>query len=302
MGTLAVTTCAGLALALCSVAVAASGCAAEVASSAEPIVAGEASADETVVAVVPRRVLCEETPTAVCSGVLIAPSIVLTAAHCIENARFRGDLEVFFGAVIGGEGTYVVVSAFEVDPAYDPTTGEHDLALMALADVAPVSPHVLTAGSIDEVAPGAALRVVGYGTSGPREDDGGERRSGAMTLTEVREASFDASPSPGLSCQGDSGGPVFADVGGSEVLVGMTVRGDSACRERAMHVRIDAVLETFIRPTTLELEALGPAWPTTAIALDDLASTDCASDDDCPALMRCGTDASGAPRCALLGL
>lgn len=267
------------------------------------IVDGAPSSDPTVVAVVRRRLSCEDDAAAVvCSGVLIAPRVVLTVGHCLDDVRVRGELEVYFGDEVGAGGTFVMVAATASDPARDPVTSEHDVALLALERDAPVAPRAPSAVSVDALAAGTPLRVVGYGGTSPRDSELGVQREGTMTLGEIRATSFDAAPGPAMSCRGDSGGPVFAMIDGTEELVGITVRGDPGCRERAFQVRIDAVLETFVDPFVASVGELPAAWPDTAVGFDDVGEHECAGDEECPALMHCTENPTGGSRCALPGL
>ena len=69
---------------------------------AAPVVDGTAApADDAVVALIARRVRCTGEPlTLLCSGALVAPDVVLTAAHCLE--------------VFGPEGAYEVLSLIHI--------------------------------------------------------------------------------------------------------------------------------------------------------------------------------------------
>ncbi|MFY0583072.1 trypsin-like serine protease [Cystobacter fuscus] len=76
----------------------------------------EAPGDEAVVALVARRVRCSgESLTLLCSGTLIAPDVVLTAAHCLDVFGPEGAYEVFLGARLlpetRTEGRFVRVAA-----------------------------------------------------------------------------------------------------------------------------------------------------------------------------------------------
>lgn len=300
MGGVDVMRCAAIGLLLslaCAGCVGAVG--AETEAEAEAIVGGMPSTDDAVVAILGRRPGCTDLAHVACSGVVIAPRVVLTAAHCVLGFDGPTSLEVFFGPDASGPGTFVVVAAGVLDPDYSMITGDHDLALLALASDAPVTPLALADASVETLAAGAPLRAVGFGTTGGMLDDVGVRRSGTMTLGAIRPGAFDAAPGPGLSCRGDSGGPVLASVGGVEQIIGITASGDAVCAERATQVRIDAARTGFIQPTLDTFATLGPAWPDTAIALDDVGTASCAEDADCPALMTCDTSAM---RCGLPSL
>lgn len=102
------------------------------------------------------------------SGVLVAPGYLLTAAHVTAQAGSAADITVNFNA--GGDLSYRVgASAIYVNPGYVAPAagrvGEGDLAIIKLADAAPVSVPTYQF-SRDPLATGTTLTLVGYGASG----------------------------------------------------------------------------------------------------------------------------------------
>jgi len=257
---------------------------------AQGIVAGSPSPHEAAVALVARRVRCAEpAPHLLCSGALVAPDLVLTAAHCLDVFGAEGPYEVFAGATLP-DGTWVRVREARAHPAYVPATHAFDVALLRLAAPLDVEPFVLATA-----APrvGDTARAVGFGDT----RDGapaGMRLQGDTAVVDVLAAAFRAGPSPSMSCTGDSGGPVLID----GRLAGITVSGDVACRSEAVAVRVDA-LGDFLGPALAERQQPAPAAAFDPAAL---CAERCGDAADCPAGLLCEPGADGVGRCLLPAL
>lgn len=180
--------------------------------------------------------------TPVCSGTLVAPTIFLTAGHCIGDAN--GALAVRFDT-----GVVEAVGA-AVEPGYGKDMADlDDLAVVMLAHapggIAPLP--LAPAGAADALGHGDDVTVVGFGYSA-RVTGGGQpqyvydglRRIGTAPVSNVSRslvrvlASTAATGQSGL-CFGDSGGPWL--VGGA--IVAVTSGGDSACSGMSYGYRVD---------------------------------------------------------------
>jgi hypothetical protein len=271
-----------------------------------PVVQGTDSAEDgAAVALIARRTRCAgEPPVLLCSGALIAPDVVLTAAHCLALFGPEGPHEVYLGQVLLPQpeplpqGRFARVARALIHPDYDSRTHAWDAALLRLAAPVDVTPFRLPESPSTPVSSGASVRVVGYGDTKDAQAPSGRRRQGTLTVTRVEPAAFRASPAPSMSCVGDSGGPVLLRDGEREVLVGLTASGDVACRDEAFNVRVDALLDGFIQPFLAEPPA--PEVPT--LPPGDLCRAACTRDAECPSGLTCVSAEGGPGRCLLPAL
>lgn len=295
----------GWCAALCLVAAACDGAGARAptAARAAAITAGTPdSGDPAVVAVVARRSACEDTTgNLLCSGTLVSPRVVATSAHCLPDPTAL--LEVYFGNTLGTDpqGQFSVVIEAQADPAYDPTTHEHDLLLLALADPAPVAPLALPSLALDAGAVGKGVRIVGFGTTVAGQSASGVKQQGTMTISAVDAATFQTTVAPSNSCKGDSGGPLLlSDGSGGEQLIGLTTSGDVDCASFALNVRVDALaseIQTFIDHAA----TLPTGRPSGNIAPGAVCTTACASNADCPDGLVCFPAEPDRNLCLLVG-
>jgi secreted trypsin-like serine protease len=159
---------------------------------------------------------------AFCSGSMISPTDILTAAHCFLFAPNR--VNAIIGDNLATSERFRALD-WDVHPQFNRISLENDVAVVHLAESPRISQLPILVRS--SVEPGDLISIFGYGTDENGFFDGNDLTSGEMRVSKVSsnfiEALFEGEGSN--TCQGDSGGPLIAQVDGRSAIQGVTSSG-----------------------------------------------------------------------------
>jgi secreted trypsin-like serine protease len=190
------------------------------------------------------------TSGSLCTATVIAPTKVLTAAHCVDP-RVVGSgnvFEVLTGTSLSGA-PRLAVSRTAFDPAFNPNNlvGGHDIAVVTLAQRTSLAPLPINRTALGNANLGIPVRLVGYGTNTHGNTGAGTKRTVTTRLDDFSNLLAHIGNSGQQTCHGDSGGPAFQVLNGVERIIGVTSFGSDfsatqVCFQGGQDTRVDRML------------------------------------------------------------
>lgn len=200
-----------------------------------------------------------QNPRSICTGTLIAPNVMLTAAHCVKG-KYPDEVFVSFGQDIQEDNWVIDVKDIQVHPRYAPIAGTavgspHDVALVILSvDVLRIPADLPNS----PIRKGQDIRLEGYGT---QEDSTiGIKQCRISTVLNAFDFDFETAG----ACYGDSGGPAYIGntvVGITSYITFPTYKTSSPAIDKCKYTAIYMSVHEYLSWIKAQLGDIEPGPP-----------------------------------------
>lgn len=192
-----------------------------------------------------------------CTASLIAPDVLLTAAHCVDPSTHPG---ATFGVFTGPDASafstaqklapeLVKVKSVHVHPDYDPSPPfTADLGVAVLDAPLDLTPLPIARSAPNPSITGTPARIVGYGQTVYNELNLQKHQADTVVASIGADDTLVVGDVKHKSCVGDSGGPALVVMDGVETILGVDSYAETkGCLEPAHYRRTD-LYTSFIDP------------------------------------------------------
>lgn len=192
----------------------------------------------------------------VCSGTVVSPHVVLTAAHCLDPMLVGpvDHVAIFSGTDFTDPNQATdptlqgAVASTVIDPKFSASTPNptDDIALVVAAQPLALRPIALNHSSLGSGDIGTAVHAVGFGQTSDDPLTAGPRRSIDTTIFDIGDEHIVLDD---VICNGDSGGPTFITKNGQTLVAGVhSFTASSSCIGDGDDTRVDRYASSVIDP------------------------------------------------------
>ena len=193
----------------------------------EPIVNG--TLDTTSTSVVALHIASANGPQgdALCSGTVVSPHVVMTAAHCLSPDVVGpiDHVDIFLGdnpfdmQQQNDPSLWITASSQTYDPDFSKALATHDIAVVVSPTPLAPAPIALNHDGLGSGDIDTPVVAIGFGeSSGTDPNSAGPRRSSDTVIFGVDDEHVRL---VNVICEGDSGGPTLMTKNGKTVIIGV---------------------------------------------------------------------------------